>query len=253
MRKHILVLIGMVLMAQGLMAQTISKEELVFLTSAWKGERFADGRPKIPDELLKRAAKIGIDDAWTALKNAGYTNQFEIGWKLVNDTIPVIGRALTAAFMPSRPDLEKNIKERGQQQGRKGNTNAWPIDMLTKGDVYVADGFGKIDGGTLIGSTLGNSIFAKTGTGVVFNGAARDLYGLAEIKGFNAMVRDFHPSFLQEMVLTGLNTPIRMGAAIVMPGDLVIGNKEGVLFVPAHLAEMVVATAEFVTMKDQFG
>ena len=253
MRKHILVLIGMVLMAQGLMAQTISKEELVFLTSAWKGERFADGRPKIPDELLKRAAKIGIDDAWTALKNAGYTNQFEIGWKLVNDTIPVIGRALTAAFMPSRPDLEKNIKERGQQQGRKGNTNAWPIDMLTKGDVYVADGFGKIDGGTLIGSTLGNSIFAKTGTGVVFNGAARDLYGLAEIKGFNAMVRDFHPSFLQEMVLTGLNTPIRMGAAIVMPGDLVIGNKEGVLSVPAHLAEMVVATAEFVTMKDQFG
>ena len=253
MRKHILVLIGMVLMAQGLMAQTISKEELVFLTSAWKGERFADGRPKIPDELLKRAAKIGIDDAWTALKNAGYTNQFEIGWKLVNDTIPVIGRALTAAFMPSRPDLEKNIKERGQQQGRKGNTNAWPIDMLTKGDVYVADGFGKIDGGTLIGSTLGNSIFAKTGTGVVFNGAARDLYGLAEIKGFNAMVRDFHPSFLQEMVLTGLNTPIRMGAAIVMPGDLVIGNKEGVLFVPAHLAEMVVATAEFVSMKDQFG
>ncbi len=253
MRKQILVLIGMVLMAQGLMAQTISKEELVFLTSAWKGERFADGRPKIPDELLKRAAKIGIDDAWTALKNAGYTNQFEIGWKLVNDTIPVIGRALTAAFMPSRPDLEKNIKERGQQQGRKGNTNAWPIDMLTKGDVYVADGFGKIDGGTLIGSTLGNSIFAKTGTGVVFNGAARDLYGLAEIKGFNAMVRDFHPSFLQEMVLTGLNTPIRMGAAIVMPGDLVIGNKEGVLFVPAHLAEMVVATAEFVTMKDQFG
>lgn len=253
MRKQILVLIGMVLMAQGLMAQTISKEELVFLTSAWKGERFADGRPKIPDELLKRAAKIGIDDAWTALKNAGYTNQFEIGWKLVNDTIPVIGRALTAAFMPSRPDLEKNIKERGQQQGRKGNTNAWPIDMLTKGDVYVADGFGKIDGGTLIGSTLGNSIFAKTGTGVVFNGAARDLYGLAEIKGFNAMVRDFHPSFLQEMVLTGLNTPIRMGAAIVIPGDLVIGNKEGVLFVPAHLAEMVVATAEFVTMKDQFG
>ena len=234
-------------------AQTIPKDELIFLTASWKGERFADGRPKISDELLKRAAKINIDDAWTALKNAGYNNQFEGGWKLVNDTIPVAGRALTAMFMPSRPDVEKSIKDRGIQQGRKGNTNAWPIDMLTKGDVYVADGFGKINGGTLIGSTLGNAIYAKTGCGVVFNGAARDLAGLQEIEGFNAFVRDFHPSFLQEMVLMGLNTAIRRGQASVMPGDLVIGNKEGVLFVPAHLAELVVSTSEFVTLKDKFG
>ena len=234
-------------------AQTIPKDELIFLTASWKGERFADGRPKIADELLKRAAKINIDDAWTALKNAGYNNQFEGGWKLVNDTIPVVGRALTAMYMPSRPDVEKNIKDRGIQQGRKGNTNAWPIDMLTKGDVYVADGFGKINGGTLIGSTLGNAIYAKTGCGVVFNGAARDLAGLQEIEGFNAFVRDFHPSFLQEMVLMGLNAPIRIGQAMVMPGDLVIGNKEGVLFVPAHLAELVVSTSEFVTLKDKFG
>jgi regulator of RNase E activity RraA len=234
-------------------AQTISRDELIFLTSEWKGERFADGRPKVPDDLLVRAANVGIDDAWTVLKNLGYTNQFEYGWKMVNDTIPVIGRALTAMFMPSRPDVEKSIKERGLQQGRKGNTNSWPIDVLTKGDVYVADGFGKIDGGTLIGSTLGNSIYSKTGNGVVFNASARDLQGLSEIKGFNAFVRDFNPSFLEGETLMGLNTPIRIGKAIVMPGDLVIGNKEGVLFVPAQFAELVISTAEFVTLKDKFG
>ena len=234
-------------------AQTISRDELIFLTSEWKGERFADGRPKVPDDLLVRAANVGIDDAWTVLKNLGYTNQFEYGWKMVNDTIPVIGRALTAMFMPSRPDVEKSIKERGLRQGRKGNTNSWPIDVLTKGDVYVADGFGKIDGGTLIGSTLGNSIYSKTGNGVVFNASARDLQGLSEIKGFNAFVRDFNPSFLEGETLMGLNTPIRIGKAIVMPGDLVIGNKEGVLFVPAQLAELVISTAEFVTLKDKFG
>ena len=183
------------------------------------------------------------------LKNLGYTNQFEYGWKMVNDTIPVIGRALTAMFLPSRPDVEKSIKERGLQQGRKGNTNSWPIDVLTKGDVYVADGFGKIDGGTVIGSTLGNSIYSKSGNGVVFNASARDLQGLSEIKGFNAFVRDFNPSFLEGEVLMGLNTPIRIGKAIVMPGDLVIGNKEGVLFIPAHLAELVISMAEFVTLK----
>lgn len=234
-------------------AQTISRDELIFLTSEWKGERFADGRPKVPDDLLVRAANVGIDDAWTVLKNLGYTNQFEYGWKMVNDTIPVIGRALTAMFMPSRPDVEKSIKERGLRQGRKGNTNSWPIDVLTKGDVYVADGFGKIDGGTLIGSTLGNSIYSKTGNGVVFNASARDLQGLSEIKGFNAFVRDFNPSFLEGETLMGLNTPIRIGKAIVMPGDLVIGNKEGVLFVPAQFAELVISTAEFVTLKDKFG
>jgi len=234
-------------------AQTIPRDELIFLTSEWKGERFPDGRPKVPDDLLVRAANIGIDDAWTVLKNLGYTNQFEYGWKMVNDTIPVIGRALTAMFLPSRPDVEKSIKERGLQQGRKGNTNSWPIDVLTKGDVYVADGFGKIDGGTLIGSTLGNSIYSKSGNGVVFNASARDLQGLSEIKGFNAFVRDFNPSFLEGEVLMGLNTPIRIGKAIVMPGDLVIANKEGVLFVPAQLAELVISTAEFVTLKDKFG
>jgi len=130
------------------LAQTISREEVVFLTSEWKGERFSDGRPKISDSLLKRAKYIMIDDAWTVLKNEGYLNQFEGGWKTINDT-PMTGRALTAMYMPSRPDVEKIIKERGSKQGRKGNTNSWPIEVLTKGDVYVADGFGKIGGGTL--------------------------------------------------------------------------------------------------------
>jgi regulator of RNase E activity RraA len=234
--------------------QTISKEELTFLTSEWKGERFPDGRPKIQDDLLERASKIGIDDAWTVLKNEGYTNQFAGEWKMVKDDVPVVGRALTAMFMPSRPDVEKNIMERGiNSQGRKGNTNSWPIEMLTQGDVYVADGFGKIDAGTLMGATLATSIYSKSGNGVVFNGSARDLEAISEIEGFNAFVRDFHPSFLEEMFVMGLNIPIRIGGAIVLPGDLVIAKREGVLFVPAHLAELVVSTAEFVNLKDQFG
>jgi regulator of RNase E activity RraA len=237
-----------------LMAQTMSKEELIFLTSEWKGERFADGRPKIADDLLQRAKNVNIDDAWTVLKNEGYLKQFEGGWKMVNDDVPVVGRAVTAMFMPSRPDVEKNIKARGiSRDGRKGNTNSWPIETLVKGDVYVADGFGKIGGGTLMGSTLATSIFSKSGNGVVFNGASRDLQEIKEMKGFNAFVRDFHPSFLEEMVLMGLNTPIRIGNVMVLPGDLVIGRGEGVLFVPAHLAEQVISTAEFVIRKDKFG
>lgn len=233
-------------------SQTMSKEEMLYLTSAWKGERFADGRPKIADDLLERAKKIMIDDAWTVLRNEGYVNQYEGGWKMVNNQT-ITGRAVTAMYMPSRPDVEKLIKDRGAKEGRKGNTNAWPIDILTKGDLYVADAYGKISGGPIMGATLANSIYSKSGNGVVFNGASRDLQEIDNIKGFNAFVRDFHPSFTEEMVLMGLNTPIRIGDVMVLPGDLVIATREGVLFVPAHMAEQVVSTAEFVTRKDLFG
>jgi regulator of RNase E activity RraA len=233
-------------------AQTITRDELIFYTSEWKGERFKDGRPKIPDGLIERAKNIGIEEAWTVLTNEGYNNQFERGWKTVNDK-PVVGRAVTAMFMPTRPDVEKNIKDRGAKQGRKGNTNSWPIDVLTTGDVYVADGFGKIKEGTLIGDNLGNSIFKKSGNGVIFDASVRDLQGLSKIEGFNAYVRDFDPSYLKETVLMGLNTPIRIGQAVVLPGDLVISDKEGVLFIPAHLAEKVIATSEFIALRDKFG
>ena len=248
----LLLFLSMISFKSLLFAQTISKDELVFLTSAWKGERFADGRPKISDSILQRAKHIMIDDAWTVLRNEGYLNQFEGGWKTVNDTL-MTGRAFTAMYMPSRPDVEKNIKERGAKDGRKGNTNSWPIDKLTKGDLYVADAFGKISGGPIMGATLANSIYSKSGNGVVFDGASRDLQEIKNIKGFNAYVRDFHPSFTEEMVLMGLNTPIRIGNVMVLPGDLVIATREGVLFVPAHMAEQVVSTSEFVIRKDQFG
>lgn len=245
-------IILLILTTINLNAQTISKEEMIFLTSEWKGERFEDGRPKISDDLLERAKKIMIDDAWTVLRNEGYVNQYAGDWKRVNN-ITMTGRAVTAMYLPSRPDVEKNIKDRGASQGRKGNTNAWPIDILTKGDLYVADAYGKISGGPIMGATLATSILSKSGNGVVFNGAARDLQEIQHLEGFNAYVRDFHPSFTEEMVLMGLNTPIRIGDAIVLPGDLVIATIEGILFVPAHMAEQVISTSEFVTRKDQFG
>jgi regulator of RNase E activity RraA len=252
MCKHCILLFSFLIVQFCSFSQAISKEELIYLTESWKGERFSDGRPKVSDALIERAKQIGIEEAWQILNNEGYKNQFEGSWKMVHDDVPVVGRAVTARFIPSRPDLELQIKERGKRDGRKGNTNAWPIELLQKGDVYVAEAFGKIAQGTLIGDNLGTSIFNKTGTGVIFDGSARDLSGLAKIPGFNAFVRDFHPSFLEQVVLAGLNTPIRIGGAVVMPGDLVISEREGVLFIPAHLAEHVIATAEFISVRDRF-
>lgn len=232
---------------------TMSKEEMMALTSDWKGERYPDGRPKVPENLLERAKNISIEEAWGVLRNKGYNNQFEGGWKMIHDDQPFAGRALTAQYMPSRPDVADDIKTQGEKDGRVGGSNSWPIDELQMGDVYVADGYGKVVDGTLIGDNLGNSIYAKSGNGVIFDGSLRDLEGLEKIEGFNAYVRDWDPSFIQGMMLTGINTPIRIGRATVMPGDVVLAKREGVIFIPAHLAEEVITNAEFIALRDQFG
>ncbi len=234
-------------------AQGISKDQMIFLTSEWQGERFADGRPRVADDILERFKSVTIEEAWGVLRNEGYHNQFEGSWKPLHDDVPFIGRALTVQYMPNRPDVSNQIKLKGDKDGRIGNPNSWPIDMLEKGDVYVADAFGKIVDGTLIGDNLGNAIYAKSKTGVVFNASSRDMEGLSQIEGFNAFVRDWHPSYLTEVMLLSINTPIRIGAATVLPGDIVLAKKEGVIFVPAHLAEKVVVTSEVVRLRDLFG
>lgn len=233
--------------------QTPTKEQMLFLTPLWEGERFEDGRPKVADDILQRMKGVSIEEAWGVLRNEGYHNQFEGGWELLHDDVPIVGRALTVQYMPDRPDVSDQIKKKGKEEGQIGNTNSWPIDMLVEGDIYVADGFGKIVDGTLIGDNLGNSIYAKSKNGVVFNASSRDLEGLSKIEGFNAFVRAWHPSFLTGVMLESINSTIRIGAATVLPGDIVLGKKEGVVFIPAHLAEKVVVTSEVVRLRDLFG
>ena len=233
--------------------QAITKEQLIFYTSEWQGERFEDGRPRIPDAIVARAANISIEEAWGFLRNQGFHDQFEGNWMMIHDDLTIAGRVLTALYMPKRPDLMKRMIDKGHSEGRIGAMNSWPIDMLSEGDVYVADAFGKIINGTLIGDNLGNAIYAKSKNGVIFNGSLRDLAGLEEIEGFNAFVRGWDPSYLTNVMLMGVNTPIRIGRAHVMPGDLVVAQREGVIFIPAHLAEETVINAEFVALKDRFG
>jgi len=255
MKKHLILTAAIFLaMSQTTRAQFFNTaEELIYYTSEWTGERFDDGRPKVPDEILERMKKVSIEEAWGILRSKGYNNQFEGNWVILHDDQPVVGRALTAQYMPGRPEVMDRLTEKGHQQGRVGAMNSWPIDALRQGDVYVADGFGKIVDGTLIGDNLGNAIYANSGNGVIFDAGSRDMEGLAEIEGFNAFVRGFDPSYLMESMLMGINVPVRIGRATVFPGDVVLAKKTGVLFIPAHLAEEVVVRAEFIMLRDMFG
>ena len=232
---------------------TPTSDQIKALTPDWKGERFPDGRPKVPDRLLERLKGVHLEEAWGILRNKGYQNQFEGDWMVMHPDSVMTGRAVTAQYFPQRPDVDKIIKEKGKAEGRIGATNSWPIDVLKNGDIYVADSYGKIVDGTLIGDNLGNAIYAKSLRGVIFYGSVRDVEGLEEIKDFNAWTKGNDPSYIQQMMLGGINVPIRMGRAMVLPGDAVLAKKNGIVFIPAQLLEEVVINAEFIALRDAFG
>lgn len=247
------ILLGLAWFAVDAQHVTYTREQIVALTPEWKGERSPDGRPIVPDNILNRLKNISLEEAWGVLRNHGYNNQFEGDWMILRPEQVLVGRALTVQYLPKRKDVDDVVRAKGKSENRVGNFNSWPIDMLKPGDVYVADSYGKIVDGTLIGDNLGNSIYAKSKTGVIFYGSVRDTEGLEKIEGFNAWIKGYDPSYIQEMMLGGINCPIRIGRATVIPGDAVLAKKGGIVFIPAHLVEDVVINAEFIALRDQFG
>ena len=255
--KIILLSIFLFLVSYSLKSQQISQEQLIFLTPEWKGERFADGRPKVPDDILRRMKAVSIEEAWATMKNAGFSYQIAEGWETINPDSVLVGRAVTATFMPGRPDMWKVIDSAGKKEGKRGQ-NTWPVDLLVKGDVYVANQFGAKLNGPTIGDNVGNAIYAKSGNGIVYDGAIRDLEGLKEIGGFTSFYTSYDPSYhnpgkdINTMII-GINTPTLIRKVTVMPGDVVLGKLGVVVFIPPHLAEKVVKTSEIVRLRDMFG
>ncbi len=230
-----------------------SKEQRIEFTPDWHGDRFPDGRPNVANFVLARLKDVTADEAWDVLQDAGYKNQFEGGWKVINPGDRLVGRVVTAVFMPNRPDVDSVIRANGKKENRIGDENSWIIDILKPGDVLVVDLFGKIRYGTIVGDNLSTAIYAKSHNGLIVNGAVRDVTGIQEIPGFQVYTRGVDPSALENVMLTGVNVPIRIGDVTVMPGDIAIGDPEGVTFVPPQLAGKVADDTEMDHLIDDWG
>jgi regulator of RNase E activity RraA len=237
-------------------------EDVIKYTPDWHGERFPDGRPKVPDDILDRMKRVTLEEAWAVLQQNGFMHQYEDGWLSIHPEKVLVGRALTATWMPGRPDVQKLLEEEGARQHRIGGMNAWPVDMLQKRDVYTCDHFGLKEAGPSIGDNVGNAIYAKSGNGIVYDGAVRDINGLDELPNFVAFVRTYDPSHHYGSLKTGrllnstmvsINAPARIGRVMVMPGDVVLGRNGGVIFIPPQLAEQVVKSSEETHLRDIFG
>jgi len=240
----------------------MNRDEVLHYSPEWTGERFPDGRPKVPDSILDRMRFVTLEEAWATLRSAGFNHQYEDGWLTLFPDKVLVGRALTAQWVPGRPDIQKVIEADGGRMRRIGEQNAWPVDMLQPRDVYVADHFSLKQDGPSIGDNVGNAIYARTGNGIVYDGAVRDIEGLKELPNFTAFVRSYDPSHHFGSLRTGarlnstmvsINGPTRIGKATVMPGDVVLGRDGGVLFIPPQLAERVVRESEETRLTDIFG
>ena len=229
---------------------TLSRDQLLKYSEAWKGDRFPDGRPKVDDKLIDRLAGVSVEDVWTILPRSGYNNQFEGGFQVLHPEKRLVGRVVTAQFMPARPDMKGPNEADAKAKGLRDNGNQRVLDILQEGDVLVADIFGKIEGGTLTGSNLATYVYAVTKRGMIVNGAVRDLDGILQIP-MGAYFRGVHPTPIsQEVMLTGINVPVRIGNVTVLPGDVVLGDREGVYFVPPQLVEKVVDNADEIHIHD---
>lgn len=236
-----------------------SRDDIIQLTPLWHGERFPDGRPKVPDEVLEKIRNLSLEEVWEVCYYEHYDNQFQSGFIHSNPHMdkPTVGRAVTSTFVPIRKDLEIAMKHQCKVQGKKGDTglyNVWVVDSLVPGDVWVVDLFEKCKYGTIIGGNLGTMIKNKTKNGgAVVWGAVRDLGQLAGMPEINVFFRSTDPTPLREHTLISVNGPTRIGNATCLPGDVVYACQQGVFFIPPHLAMRVVEQGEKTKVKDIFG
>ena len=223
------------------------------ITSAYTGPRFRNGRPKVDDDIVERMKWVTVEEAWGVLMGKGHSFQFEGDWINLHPECVLVGRAVTARYIPHRPDFDGVVNAEGERHGRIGGQNSWVIDTLVANDVLVVDLFGKVLRGTFIGDNLGTAIAANTGgTGLVVDGGIRDDHRVRQLP-INVLCKGLHPSAIGEVTMAEINGPVRVGEATCMPGDVVLATPTGVIFVPPQYAREVVESSENTRLRDYWG
>ena len=231
---------------------TFTKQDLIEYTPGNPFDRLPDGRPKVPDEFMERARDLSSEEVWAVLQQKEYNNQYADGFYVLHPGKTMVGRVFTVQFMPWRADLDDVAENRAKAHGLPRLTNQMAIDMLQPGDVLVVDLFGKKVGGTIVGDNLFYYVMKAThGGGLVVDGSIRDLDGLSQID-LAAYFRSADPTPIDNVMLTGINVPVRIGGVTVMPGDLAVGDREGVYFIPPQFVKEVLDRADEIHIHDEW-
>ena len=229
-----------------------SRQELIDYTAQNPFDRLPDGRPKVPDDLIERARGLSSEEVWAVLQEKGFNNQYSDGFQVLHPGKTMVGRVFTVQFMPVRADVENVATAKAKAHGIPRLTNQTAIDMLQPGDVLVVDLFGKKVGGTIVGDNLFFYVMTATHSGgLVVDGSIRDLDGISEID-MPGYFRTVDPTPIGDVMLTGINVPVRIGGVTVMPGDLAVGDREGVYFIPPQFVREVLDHADETHIHDEW-
>jgi 4-hydroxy-4-methyl-2-oxoglutarate aldolase len=229
-----------------------SRQELIDYTAQNPFDRLPDGRPKVPDDLIERARGLSSEEVWAVLQEKGFNNQYSDGFQVLHPGKTMVGRVFTVQFMPVRADVENVATAKAKAHGISRLTNQTAIDMLQPGDVLVVDLFGKKVGDTIVGDNLFFYVMTATHSGgLVVDGSIRDLDGISEID-MPGYFRTVDPTPIGDVMLTGINVPVRIGGVTVMPGDLAVGDREGVYFIPPQFVREVLDHADETHIHDEW-
>jgi 4-hydroxy-4-methyl-2-oxoglutarate aldolase len=230
---------------------TLTREQLMQYTQQNPFERFPDGRPKVPDALLEKLKAMSAEEVLSIVRK-GFANQYADGFHVVSPGKNMVGRAMTLQLMPLRPDVaDVDQKAWREKHGGGRLSHQTALDMLQKGDVFVADAFGNRNAGGVVGDNLAYYIWKTTGVGFVMDGAIRDLNGIATF-GMGGYYRDAVPEAIHDVMVAGINVPVRIGKVTVLPGDVVMGDREGVFFIPPQFVQDIVDEAEITHVHDEW-
>lgn len=198
------------------------------------------------EPLLEKLRAVTVEAVWAALQDRGYENCFIGNLTVVHPDLTMVGRARTLRYVPYRPDLEEELLRQSPHA-----LNKIAVEDSQPGDVLVVDAFGRIDA-AFAGDIILGRFFHKHGAGVVVEGAVRDLTFLRSIN-LPLYTRAAHAAASTGRLL-GLEqqVPVHVAGVCVRPGDFLLGDSEGVVVIPAGLAEEVIAEAAALDEKEVF-
>jgi regulator of RNase E activity RraA len=187
---------------------------------------------KLSTQTRDKLKKVSTATLTTALYKRGLRNQMIQGvYPLNPNALPMVGEAFTLRYIPAREDLNPItvFQDRAHPQ-RKA------VDECPAGAVFVIDSR-KDARAASAGSILVSRLMQRGAAGVVTDGGFRDSHDIAKLAMPAFHSRPSAPTNLTLHQALDVNVPIGCGDAPVWPGDVIVGDHDGVVVIPAHLAD----------------
>ncbi len=186
---------------------------------------------KLTPDAHAKLRHISTATLTTQLLNRGFRNTF-LQLTPLKPEKRMVGYALTLRYVPLREDLVDT------QYDNKVNAQRVAVETIGKDDVLVIDARGDVRAASF-GHILGTRITARGAAGLVTDGALRDTPGFKQLE-MPSYCKAPHAttSFVVHHPLE-MNVPIGCAGVLIMPGDVIVGDGEGVVAIPAHVAEEV--------------